>query len=296
VVSAAEPWLVLWFRAEQIEKVNWAGNHHKDVNLPPDEQLTPRASFDEWTETVRGHARPWTGPEIESAGRLRTALLESRQNRRLVELNRQLTDLLRDKDALLQQKEFLIGEVNHRVQNSLQLVSGFLSLQSRGSEDATVRAALDEAQRRLNAVGLVHRRLYRGERVETIDAARYLEELCADTLTAMGPEWRAQVSLDLAPIMISTDRAVPIGLVLTELMINANKYAYAGRPGPLEIRLAPHRRDLLLSVADRGIGREAARPGFGSRMMTALVHQLGGDLTYEDKRPGLRATLTASCG
>jgi two-component sensor histidine kinase len=112
----------------------------------------------------------------------------------------------------------------------------------------------------------------------------------------MGPEWRAQVSLDLAPIMISTDRAVPIGLVLTELMINANKYAYGGRPGPLEIRLAPHRRDLLLSVADRGIGREAAKPGFGSRMMTALVHQLGGDLTYEDNRPGLRATLTASCG
>jgi light-regulated signal transduction histidine kinase (bacteriophytochrome) len=296
VVSITEPWLVLWFRAEQIEKVNWAGNPHKGVNLPPDEQLTPRASFDDWVETVRGRARPWTQPELECATRLRAALLEVRQNRRMIELNRQLTDLLHDKDQLLQQKEFLMGEVNHRVQNSLQLVSSFLSMQARSAENPAVRESLDEAQRRLNAVGLVHRRLYRGERVEMIDAARYVEELCADTLTAMGPEWRPHLSLDLAPITISTDRAVPIGLVLTELMINVNKYAYAGAPGPLEITLAQHRRDLQLTVSDRGIGRQSAKSGFGSRLMTALVQQLGGELAYEDNRPGLRAILTAASG
>ena len=208
VLAPDEPWIVLWFRAEQIETLNWAGNPHKDQALDANEMLTPRASFDLWKETVRGRSRPWTLPELEGATRLRGSLLDIRQNRRLVDLNRQLTDLLRDKDTLLQQKEFLMGEVNHRVQNSLQLVASFLAMQARSATEPPVAEALDEARRRLLAVGLVHRRLYKGDQVETIDAARYIDELCLDAVASMGEEWRRHVTLDLAPVMISTDRAV----------------------------------------------------------------------------------------
>ena len=161
--------------------------------------------------------------------------------------------------------------------------------------DTAVKVALDEAGRRVAAVALVHRRLYRGERVDVIDAGRYVEELCTDTLAAMGTDWQAQLSLDLSPVRISTDRAVPVGLVLTELMINANKYAYGGNAGPLEVRLMEDRSRFQLSVADHGVGLmhgdEGA--GFGSRLMRALVKQLGGELRFEDNRPGLRAVLTA---
>ena len=296
VLSAEDAWMVLWFRAEQVEVVNWAGNPHKDHTLGPDEQLSPRASFDVWVETVRGRARSWTPAELETAGRLRAALLDVRQNRRVMQLNRQLTDTLHAKDGLLQQKEFLMGEVNHRVQNSLQLVSSFLSLQARSADAPAAQAALEEAGRRLSAVGLVHKRLYRGDQIETLDAARYIEELCEDAVAAMGTEWRPHLSLDLAPVTISTDRAVVIGLVLTELMINVNKYAYGGTPGPIAVRLSEQRTRFQLSVTDRGAGRRSAQPGFGSRMMAALVQQLDGALEYEDSRPGVRAMLTAPSG
>jgi light-regulated signal transduction histidine kinase (bacteriophytochrome) len=294
LLSADEPWAVLWFRGEQVEKIRWAGNPHT-ANDRAAGDLTPRASFQEWVETVRGRSRRWSLAETEAAGRLRQALLDVRQSRRMQELNRQLTGLLHDKTLLVQQKEFLIGEVNHRVQNSLQLVSSFLAMQARNSTDPSLRASLDEARRRLAAVSLVHQRLYRGQQVEVIDGARYVEELCADTVEAMGEEWKSQLSLDLTPISISTERAVPMGLVLTELIINANKYAYGGLPGPLEIRLVQDRTRFQLSVSDQGVGfsRESSGTGFGSRLMRALVQQIGGELNFENNRPGLRAVLTA---
>jgi chemotaxis family two-component system sensor kinase Cph1 len=253
--------------------------------------LTPRASFESWRETVRGRSTRWTMAEIEAASRLRTALLEVQQNRQVRELNRQLTRTLQDKDTLLQQKEFLIGEVNHRVQNSLQLVASYLSLQSRSSDDPNLQSALGEARKRLSAVALVHRRLYRGDQIGVVDLARYIEELCADTFSFKGKDWKQHLNLELAPVLVSTDRAVTLGLVLTELMINANKHAYGGQEGPIAVELLEDRTHLQLIVSDRGSGKLATDGGFGSRMVEGLVRQIGGELTYSDNAPGLRTTL-----
>lgn len=291
-LSLEEPWFLFWFRAEQAEVVNWAGNPHKSPSLSPDEPLTPRSSFEAWREIVSGRALAWTLPEIDAANRLRTTLLDIQQNRRVRALNAQLTAILQDKDLLLQKNEFLIGEVNHRIQNSLQLVSSFLSLQARASTDPDLHAALEEARRRLTAVALVHRRLYRGEQVDAVDAGRYIEDLCADTVSFMGKDWARHLTLDLSPIMISTDLAVPLSLVLTELMINCNKYAYDGEPGPIEIRLSGGRTHLHLVVADKGHGNASTAKGFGSRVIDGLIGQLGGKLTASDNKPGLRTAIT----
>lgn len=290
-ISADEPFVLMWFRAEQLQVVNWAGNPHKDGAAAG--PLTPRASFDAWAETVQGRSRPWSLAQVEAASRLRAALLEARHGRRLRDLNSRLAETLSDRESLLQQKDFLLKEVNHRVQNSLQLVGSFLSLQGRASEDAAVREQLDEARRRLNAVALVHRRLYRADQMESVDLARYLEELSGEMLASMGPEWSEQVSLDLAPISLATDRAVTVGLVATELVINANKYAYGGGAGPVDIRLEAAGGSFRLIVADRGRGRGSPGQGFGTRMMTAMVSQLGGRIEYLDNDPGLRAVVTA---
>jgi light-regulated signal transduction histidine kinase (bacteriophytochrome) len=297
-ISVDEPFLLIWFRAEELQVVNWAGNPHKAVAAEGG-ALTPRASFEAWAETVAGRARPWSVAEIETAGRLRTALLDIRHRRRLHDLNGRLSETLADREALLAQKDFLIREVNHRIQNSLQLVSSFLGLQGRSSDSAEVKASLEEAQRRLQAVALVHRRLYRADQVETIDLGRYLEELIADLSSSMGAEWADHITASLAPITVATDRAVTIGLVLTELVINANKYAYGGRPGPIEIALEQHRGSFRLVVADRGAGKAKGGAGghdaggFGSRMMAAMVSQLQGQLDHGDNLPGLRTVLTA---
>lgn len=292
-LSIEERWLLIWFRAEEIQVVKWAGNPHKSVDLEPGEILSPRASFEAWQETVHGHSRRWTLAELEAAARIRQDLIEVRQNRRLKELNRQLTGTVAEKDLLLEQKQYLIGEVNHRVQNSLQLVSGFLSLQAKDSSDPTFSQAVEEARRRISAVSLLHRRLYRGDEIGVADAGRYIDDLCNNLVATMGSEWKNQFSLDLAPVMLPIDRMIPLGLVVTELVININKYAYGSTVGPIAIKLTEDLTKFRLVVSDKGRGRISGRPGFGTRMMTALVAQLSGELDFEDANPGLRAILSA---
>jgi two-component system, chemotaxis family, sensor kinase Cph1 len=292
-LSASDPWIVLWFRAEQVQVVNWAGNPHKNMTLDASGTLNPRASFQAWRETVYGRSRRWILPEIEAAARLRVAVINVWQTRRIRELNRQLLNTLDQKDLLLKQKEFLMGEVNHRVQNSLALVSSFLTLQGKASDDKALQQSLEEARRRITAVSLVHRRLYRADQLEAINAARYIDELLNDLVVSLGKDWEAHLVRDLQPVMLPTDRAVALGLVVNELVTNANKYAYGGAPGPLRVTLMEDRNLFHLSVADRGVGRSDARKGFGTRMMDALVMQLSGTLAFEDAKPGTRATLSA---
>ena len=295
-LGSDEAAMMLWFRAEQPEIVNWAGNPHKDVVHDPQAVLTPRTSFEVWREEVRGRARRWTLEEVDSVTRLRRALFEARQARRLRDLNQELGHIVADREALLVQKDHLLREINHRIQNSLQLVQSFLHLQAR--EDEGIAGQLDEASRRLSAVALVHRRLYQADQLETVDLSRYVEELLVDTREAMGPEWAAAMTLDLAPILISADRAVQVGLILTELVINANKYAYGGKPGPLAISVEQHRNQFRLIVADQGRGTDftGQRTGFGTRMMNAMIRQLGGSIEQGDNKPGLRVIVTAPIG
>ncbi|MGN6270317.1 MAG: histidine kinase dimerization/phosphoacceptor domain -containing protein [Sphingomonas sp.] len=292
-MSTEEPTIMMWFRAEQPQVVEWAGNPHASDKSDPNAVLTPRASFDAWSETVRGRARPWTREEIEAANRLKRTMFEARQNRRLRELNRDLAATIADKESLLAQKDYLMGEVNHRVQNSLQLVSAFLAMQARAANEPAVSDHLDEAQRRLQAVALVHRRLYADDRVEAVDLGRYIEDLVTELTTSMGREWRDQLRMELAPILISTDRAVNVGLILTELVINANKYAYDGDAGPIEITLEQYRQRFRLVVADRGKGKASSGRGFGTRMLKAMIERLGGDMTEDSSPQGLRVILSA---
>ena len=200
---------------------------------------------------MRGRARRWTVPEVEAAGRLRLAVMGVWQTRRIRDLNRELLKTLDEKELLIRQKEFLIGEVNHRVQNSLQLVSGFLMLQAQVLRQHGLQAAIEEARRRISAVSLVHRRLYRADQLEAIDAARYIDELLDDLDRIHGPDWEPNLLLATCiRVMLPTDRVIGLGLVLNELVINANKYAYGGAAGPLRVTLTEDRNLFRLIVAD----------------------------------------------
>jgi two-component sensor histidine kinase len=283
----------IWFRAEHVQLIEWAGNPHKHTADDATAELSPRKSFETWMETVRGQSRPWTLAEVEAAHRLRNAVYDSRQTRRLKEVNRELAATLADKESLLQLKEYLVKEVNHRVQNSLQLVSSFLHLQARAADNPAVTLQLEEAQRRLSAVALVHKRLYRDDNFKAIDLARYLDELCSDVRESMDSAWKTHFVTNFAPVLISTDRALNVGLVLTELIINANKYAYSGQPGPLTISLEQRAKDFHLVVSDRGQADPKIGQGFGTRMIKAMVARLAGTIEYSDNQPGLRVLFTA---
>ena len=292
-MSTEQPTVLLWFRAEQIEVVNWAGNPHKSPATDPQAPLTPRASFEDWSQAVRGKSRPWTLLQIESASRLMRTIYDARQNRRVRDLNRDLTATIADNERLLLQKDFLLKEVSHRTQNSLQLVSAFLSLQARDVGDPILTAHLGEAQRRLSAVALVHRRLYSDAQLETVDLSRYIDDLVPDIQASMGEGWKDQITLRLSPIVVTGDKAIKIGLILTELVINANKYAYAGALGPISIVLERHGNRLRLIVADNGSGRGGSRQGFGSKMVAIMVKGIDGAYEESSNEPGLRIIVTA---
>ncbi|MFG1260385.1 sensor histidine kinase [Xanthobacter flavus] len=126
-----------------------------------------------------------------------------------------------------------------------------------------------------------------------MDLSRYLIDLTNEVTSALGKEWEAHIMLDVAPVLMAADRAVRLGLILTELVLNTAKYAYGGAPGPLRVALEQHRDRFRLIVADHGSGKVGERQGFGTLMIKAMVQGLDGVIADEENAPGLRTIVTA---
>ncbi len=293
IVSREEPIVLLWFRGERIRTIDWAGNPHKPVDETTPGQLTPRKSFETWKETVRNQAEPWSPAEVEAAGRLCRALSDLRQQQSLAKLNTELQRALAEKELLLTQKGLLMQEVNHRVQNSLQLVNSMLHLQSRQAGDDQVRAHFDEASRRIMAISAVHRRLWRSDHIQSVEFGSYLEELRDGLVEAWGSAWAGQIRVNADHVLVPTNQAVVLALVVTELLTNAVKYAYEGRPGRVDVRLKEDRNAIRVVVRDRGVGIGEGTPqsGLGSRLIRSLISQLQGELKITEEQPGTAVTL-----
>jgi chemotaxis family two-component system sensor kinase Cph1 len=295
IVVRGDPHLsITWLRAEQLETVNWAGNPHKAIDEESG-QLTPRKSFDLWHETVRQQSREWSSAEIDAAVRLRAELIEMIDKQDLRRLNRQLRRALKDQEKLSSHKDLLMREVHHRVQNSLQLVNSMLYLQERDSGNDEVRAQFELARQRLTAVAMVHRRLWRSDKVGDVRLDTFMAELVEELTSIWDPLWRQAITQELAPITLTTDKSILLGLIVTELLTNAVKYAYGGGPGPILIEAARDQNGRMrLVIADRGSGVTATEPrqSFGSRLVQTLVQQLSGTLERSDNHPGLRVVLS----
>src|SRR6516225_4459498 len=149
--------------------------------------------------------------------------------------------------ALAAEREMLLREVNHRVGNSLQIISSLLHLQANSATEEDVKAALTHAMGRVNAVAQVHRRLYTTHDLKSVLLNQYLEALLDDLRRSADDNRMAQLTLSAAPIEIDPDRAVAIGIIVNELVMNAVKYAYPARAGPIHVCLSAEGNDLLLS-------------------------------------------------
>ena len=195
--------------------------------------------------------------------------------------------------------EHLLREVDHRIGNSLQLLSSFVGLQARahGSEDCKV--ALYETQRRIEAVAQVHKRLYTSDDVTSVDLAAYLEGLVDQSGDTLRPDgWGPTLTLETQPLKVSPDQTVSIGVIVTELITNAAKYAFVDRePGRIHVKLAKEADSFILVVADDGVGWDgvsaAKGTGFGRRIIEAMTHSLHATLTQENTGHGLTVTLRA---
>jgi two-component sensor histidine kinase len=194
----------------------------------------------------------------------------------------------------------LLSEVNHRVANSLQLVSAMVGMQAGALDDRGARAALEDTQRRIAAIAQVHRRLYTTDNVEQVDMGDYLGALIEE----LGEAWSSDeagrtLSLAAEPLRLPTDRAVSLGVIVSELISNACKYAYPGTSGPVRVALQRDGADhFVLSVEDDGVGmvRDAAPrgTGLGTKLIRAMAKSLQTTVEYDPAHKGVRATLRAA--
>lgn len=225
---------------------------------------------------------------------LRSALEDALLRRRLErenELAQEQVRLARDR------AEAMLREVNHRVGNSLQLVSSFMSLQSRHLADEGARHALREAKARIEAVAHVHRRLYTSGDMETVDMQAYLEGLVGELSKSLGPDDASpSIVLEADPMRVSTDQAVSLGVIVTELVTNAVKYAYgAGETGEIRVILRPDESGrAVLTVEDDGPGLGDGKPkgtGLGGKIITAMASGLRSAVEFDHAHRGVRARL-----
>ncbi len=197
--------------------------------------------------------------------------------------------------------EALLREVNHRVANSLQLVSALVSLQSNALTDEGARAALTDTQRRIAAIAQVHRRLYTTDDVASVDMQEYLGALVGELAETWSSNCAPRsVTLNSESVRLPTDRAVSLGVIVNELVSNACKYAYS-EDGPGEVRVALHRDGddgFLLIVEDDGVGIPKDQPprgtGIGTRVIRAMAQSLQSTIEFDPTHSGVRAVLKAS--
>ncbi len=197
---------------------------------------------------------------------------------------------LRESNANLQrsigEREMLVREMNHRVKNSLQLVSSVVGLQLAKVANLPAGGALQDAQARIAAIAKVHERLYAGARLDRVDAAPYLKDLCKDLFrTLAAPDRSVKISVRAAGLSLPPDEMIPIGMIVCELVTNSIKHAGAG--GTIAVFLEPHGENFIaLWVTDRGPGLPTGftpdqTQGLGLRVASALAQQLGSELKFE---------------
>lgn len=184
--------------------------------------------------------------------------------------------------AALDHQALLTREMSHRVKNSLASVVGLLRVQSRNAQSEDVRNALKDAASRITTIAQVHDHLWRSTRIGFVDIADFAGELC---LKLQETSQGHNVSCAFGHLMISADKAIPLGLLINELVTNAAKHAYPEGPGEIRVTGEPRGGDLHVEVADQGIGLpkdfdlDQPRASLGFKVIKSLVAQLDGRIT-----------------
>jgi PAS domain S-box-containing protein len=260
---------------------NLFGRRKDGTELPVEIGLNP-------LETSAGHFI--LGSVVDITERKRAERERDELLAQLRALNLDLEERVRARTAelsgTLRERDVLLQEVHHRVKNNLQVISSLISMQGRKLPAGPSRDALEECQTRVQAIALIHEKLYQSRDYSRVPFSDYVRSLAANVFYATGTA-PGDVALDLAidDVALAVDKAIPCGLILNELITNALKHAFpGGRRGRVRVELrALDDRQLVLSVADDGAGMP---PGFevagatslGLQIIATLVEQLDAKL------------------
>ena len=196
--------------------------------------------------------------------------------------NKKATKIIRAKNA---ENELLLKEIHHRVKNNLEMVKSLISLQSAQMEDSASRDAMIASQNRVQSMGIIHQKLYQGDNLGSIEMKDYFLNLSEGILDTFNAEDKVKIECAMDNLNLDVDTAVPIGLIVNELLTNALKYAFPeSKTGEISISLAKAKNNhLILKVSDNGVGKvQGLAPkgtGFGSQLVSLLTQQLNGKMT-----------------
>ena len=218
--------------------------------------------------------------------------------RRLAEEEK--AQLLENTEQLLEQQRTLLREMRHRIANSLQIIASILLLKASSVASEETKSELRDAHQRVMSVAAVQSHLHDVEGIEQIDMGAYLTKLAAGLAASMiGPKQKIRIVVAADDGTLSTSQAVSLGLIATELIINAIKYAFPTKRASARIRVTFEmaQSDWKLTVSDNGTGRtpgEAAEPGsgLGTALIGALAKQLGAQITEVSTDKGLTVDVT----
>jgi chemotaxis protein methyltransferase CheR len=211
-----------------------------------------------------------------------------------------LAVLLAQTEQLLEQKQMLLEEMRHRVANSLQIIASILLLKARAVASEETRNHLKDAHLRVMSVATVQHHLHMQDGVAQIDVAAYLAKLCAGLSSSMiGEDSPVSIEVHADPGVAESATAVSLGLIITELVINAIKYAFPDHKSDARISVRYERDDddWKLTVSDNGVGlagaaRIAGETGLGTTIVKALSKQLGATVEIGGQAVGLRTMVT----
>jgi len=189
----------------------------------------------------------------------------------------------------LEEKEVLLKEIHHRVKNNLQIISSLLHLQAARLDDGTLRKAFEDSQHRIRSMALIHEELYKSPDVARIDFRAFVTRLVDNLVDAFGASGTISTTIDMDASQLTIDRAIPMGLIVNELVSNALKYAFPdGRQGTvrIELRVGSERDTFSLSVVDDGVGVPEhitldSPESLGLRLVSSLVGQLKARLVLD---------------
>jgi PAS domain S-box-containing protein len=206
------------------------------------------------------------------------------------DLERRVGERTAELTATLREREVLLQEIHHRVKNNLQVISSLINLQVRQLEDNSSRDALAECQTRVQAIALIHEKLYQSKDYSRVPFSEYARGLADSVFSALGVS-NNMVGLKFAiePLSLGVDKAIPCGLILNELITNSLKHAFPqSRRGSVLVEM---RRDgpgdVIMSVSDDGVGMPrdfnlAESTSLGMSLVYTLVEQLEGRLDIEN--------------
>ena len=220
-------------------------------------------------------------------------LLKNRTNNRLKlhqkeldQKNAFLETLNNKQDTLLKEKEWLVKEIHHRVKNNLQMVTSLLNSQSAYLDNHAAVLAIKDSLRRMQAMSLIHQKLYLSGNISTISMPEYISDLMNYLHESFDTGNRIVFGQTVAPLALDVSQAIPLGLIINECVVNAIKYAFPdNRKGIVRIHLQHEEDDsALLHISDNGIGLPvgfdlAGNNSLGLELVRGLAKQLNGNIT-----------------